>query len=436
MSRTATHWLLALILALGLAAAGCELDDAAEPDPAEEGAAEPAPEAAEDPDVEDPEAAPGEEPEEEVLGAEDLEGEPVRIGAVIDITGAGASLAAPQRNVFEMVVEQVNETGGVDGRPLEMIVLDNQSTEDQAALQANRLVFEDEVDVILGASRTGTSLAMRQIAEDNEVPMISLAAGFAIIDGSDWVFKTAQNDSVVLEVLATYYEEMGYGTVGLLRDASGFGEGVGEILTETGAEHGVEMVIEERFDPEATDFTAQLVNIRGEEPDVNLIWGIPPAAALATVQYSELDLDAPLTHSHGVANEVFLETAGDHAEGVVFPLGKLLTADELPDDDPQKEVIQDFVADYQEQFGSEPSTFAGHAWDAVMLAIDAVETVGTDPHDLRDHLEQVDGFVGISGVFNMSPEDHAGIGAESLVMIEVADGDWVLHDVQPTQEDL
>lgn len=432
MRRSRSYRLLVLVLVLGLAAAACELDgepdDAAAPEPDD---AEEEPEAQDD--AEEP--APDGEAEEEVLTAEDLEGEPVRIGAVIDITGAGASLAAPQRNVFEMVVDQVNEGGGIDGRPLEMIVLDNQSTEEQAALQANRLVFEDEVDVILGASRTGPSLAMRQIAEDNEVPMISLAAGFAIVDGAEWVFKTAQNDSVVLEVLATYYEEMGHGSVGLLRDSSGFGEGVGETLAEIGEDHGVEVAIEERFDPEATDFTAQLVNIRGEEPDVNLVWGIPPAAALATVAYGELGLEAPLTHSHGVANEVFIETAGEHAEGVVFPLGKLLTAEELPDDDPQKSVIEDFVADYEERFDESPSTFAGHAWDAVMLAVDAVETVGTDPQDIRDHLEQVEGFVGISGVFNMSPDDHAGIGAESLVMIEVADGDWVLHDVQPTQED-
>jgi branched-chain amino acid transport system substrate-binding protein len=190
------------------------------------------------------------------------------------------------------------------------------------------------------------------------------------------------------------------------------------------------VAVEERFATDATDFTAQMVNLRGAGADVNVIWGIPPAAATATQAYRDLGIEAPLLHSHGIGNPVFLEIAGEAAEGVVFPIGRILVADELPDDDPQREVIQQFVDDYVAEFDSPPSTFAGHAWDAFNLAVDAFREVGTDPQAVRDHLETAE-LVGISGVYQMTPEDHSGLSKDALIFAEISGGDWNLADEQP-----
>ncbi|MDP9443681.1 MAG: ABC transporter substrate-binding protein [Actinomycetota bacterium] len=355
---------------------------------------------------------------------------PIKIGAVLDITGAGASLGVPERQTLQMLVEQVNADGGVDGRQIELIIEDNQSTEDAAARAINKLISQDQVDIVLGASRTGPSLAMRPIAEDNEVPMISLAAGKQIIDGATWVFKTAQNDSVVLQNMVALAEREGWQTLGLARDASSFGEGVEETLTELGQPAGIEVIAAEKFAPDATDFTAQMVNLRDAGADANIIWGIPPAAALAQQSYRQLGIDAPVLHSHGIGNQVFLETAGDSADGLLAPLGRLLVVEQLPDEDPQKQVILEFVDAYQAEYGEPPSTFAGHAYDAFQLAINAFAEVGTDKAAVRDHLENVEGFVGISGIFTMSPEDHSGLSREALVLVTVEDGDWKLAPEQ------
>ena len=196
---------------------------------------------------------------------------PIKIGAVLDITGAGASLGVPERQALELLAGQLEEEGGIDGREVELIIEDNQSTEDGAAKAMNKLVNEDEVDIVLGASRTGPSLAMRPIAESTETPMISLAANQAIVEGSEWVFKTAQNDRVVIERMIDYMAEQGWSTVGLARDASGFGEGVAEMFDEIGAEQGISVVATEKFAPDATDFTAQMVNLRNADADVNVI---------------------------------------------------------------------------------------------------------------------------------------------------------------------
>ncbi len=351
---------------------------------------------------------------------------PITIGAVLDITGAGASLGVPERQTLELLAGQLAAEGGIDGREVELIIEDNQSTEDGAAQAMNKLVNQDQVDIVLGASRTGPSLAMRPIAEQSQVPMISLAANAAIVDGSEWVFKSAQNDRVVIERMIEYMADQGWTTIGLARDASGFGEGVQEIFDEVGKDAGISVVAVERFAPDATDFTAQMVNLRNAAADVNVIWGIPPAAGLAQRAYAQLGITTPVMQSHGIGNQVFLDTAAESANGLVAPLGRLVVADQLPADDPQKEVISTFIEDYTAEYGEGPSTFAGHAYDGWQLAVDALREVGTDPQALRDHLEGVSDLVGISGTFTMSPEDHSGLTKDALVLVTVQDGKWTL----------
>ena len=121
-----------------------------------------------------------------------------------------------------------------------------------------------------------------------------------------------------------------------------------------------------------------------------------------------------------------IELAGEAAEGVLFPIGKLLVAESLPDSDPQKATLMKYIADYGEYAeGGAPSTFGGHAWDAMQMAIMALQEEGPDPAAIRDYLEGIHNFAGISGVFNLSSKDHNGIGKESLVMVQIKDGGWV-----------
>jgi branched-chain amino acid transport system substrate-binding protein len=349
----------------------------------------------------------------------------VRIGAVLDITGAGASLGVPERKTLELLTKRVNDGGGIGGRKIELTVEDDQSTEDGAAKAMNAVIAK-KVDIVIGASRTGPSLAMRPVAESSKTPMLSLAANLKIIDGATWVFKTAQNDSAVLANVIDYLKAKNLHTVGLMRDSSSFGDNVAETLTDLGKNQGISLARVEKFAPDAQDFTAQLINLRNAHADVNLIWGIPPAAALAQKAYRQLNITTPLLQSHGIGTQAFLDTAGPAANGLIAPMGRLLVADQLPASDPQKKVLTDFVNDYRSTYSESPSTFAGHAFDAFNLAVDAVKAAGTDKQKIRDHLEQVKGFVGVTGVFSMTPQDHSGLGKQALVLVTVNNGKWQL----------
>jgi branched-chain amino acid transport system substrate-binding protein len=133
-----------------------------------------------------------------------------------------------------------------------------------------------------------------------------------------------------------------------------------------------------------------------------------------------------MIHSHGIANQSFLDLAGSAANGIVLPVGKVVVADQIPDTDPQKQVLMTYTKDFTAKYNTPPSTFGGHAWDAFNMVVDAIKVGGTDRTKVRDALEQTKNFVGISGVFNMSDQNHNGLSESSMVMVTVKDGKWTL----------
>ena len=348
----------------------------------------------------------------------------IKVGVVLDITGAGASLGVPERQTVELLAEQVNAAGGINGRKLKLIIEDNQSTEDGAAKVTSKLLNTEKVDILLGASRTGPSLAMRPLAEKAEKPMISFAANAKIVEGSKWVFKTAQNDRVVLEKMVDDMKAKNITKVAVARDASGFGEGIPEMLTEIGKSAGITVTTVQKFAPDATDFTSQMLGLRDSNPQAVLIWGIPPAAGLAQKAYKQLALNVPVYQSHGIGNQAFLDTAGDSANGLLAPMGRMLVADQLKADDPQKAVVTKFIADFKAKYNASPSTFAGHAYDGFMIAVEALKKAGTDANKLRDAIEATSKWPGISGVFTMTASDHSGLTKDALMIVTVDNKAW------------
>lgn len=348
----------------------------------------------------------------------------IKVGVVLDITGAGASLGVPERQTVELLADQVNAAGGINGRKLKLYIEDNQSTEDGAAKATSKLLNTEKVDILLGASRTGPSLAMRPLAEKAEKPMISFAANAKIVDGSKWVFKTAQNDRVVLEKMVDDMKAKNITKVAVARDASGFGEGIPEMLGEIGKSAGITVTTVQKFAPDATDFTAQMIALRDSQPQAVLIWGIPPAAGLAQKAYKQLALNVPVYQSHGIGNQAFLDTAGDTANGLLAPMGRMLVAGQLKDDDPQKAVVTKFIADFKAKYNASPSTFAGHAYDGFMIAVEALKKAGTDATKLRDAIEATSKWPGISGVFTMTPTDHSGLTKDALMIVTVDNKAW------------
>jgi branched-chain amino acid transport system substrate-binding protein len=355
----------------------------------------------------------------------------IRIGSVVSATGPAAFLGEPERRTLELYIERINAEGGVNGEELELIVYDDEGDANKARTFASRLIDNDEVVAIVGGSTTGTTMAVVPLAEDAEIPFISMAGAVTIVEPvKPFVFKTPPTDRMACEKIYEDMKARGIAKIGMISGTDAFGSSMREQCLATAQEHGIEVLADESYGPRDSDMTPQLTKIRGTAGlQAVLNPGFGQGPAIVTRNYKQLGIDLPLYQSHGVASKSFIELAGDAAEGVRLPASPLLVPEQLPDSDPQKAVLIAYKTAFEEATGQPVSTFGGHAYDGLMILVDAVKRAGeAEPTAIRDAIEATKGFVGTAGVVNMSPEDHMGLGDDAFRMLEIRDGNWVLAE--------
>jgi len=214
----------------------------------------------------------------------------------------------------------------------------------------------------------------------------------------------------------------------LISGAGGFDKSLRAQCIAVAPKYGIDIVADESYGAADTDMTAQLTKIKGTagvQAVMNCGFGQGPA--IVTKNYKQIGLTLPLYQSHGVASKEFVKLAGGAAEGVRLPAAALLVGHLLPDSDPQKAVVVNYKKDYEARFKSDVSTFGGHAYDGLMIAVEAIKRAGgTDRAKVRDEIEKTKGYVGTGGVVNMSATDHMGLDLSAFKMLEIRNGDWAL----------
>ena len=352
---------------------------------------------------------------------------PVKIGALFSVTGPASFLGEPERNTAEMMVADINKAGGIKGHKLELIVYDTQGDATKAVQAVNKLIKDDKVVAIIGPSTTGDSMAVIPVVEKAEIPMISCAAGIKITDPvKKWIFKTAQNDVLAVTKIYKNLQKQNISKISILTVSDGFGSSGREQLKLQSKEFGMDIISDETYGPKDDDMTVQLTKIRDSEAQAIICWGTNPGPAVVARNAKQLGINIPLYMSHGVSSKKFIELAGDGAEGIILPSGRVIVADQLPKPDPQKKALTNYVNKYREHYKVEGDHFGGHAWDAIMLLKSAIERGGYSPAAIRDHLEKTKKFAGIGGTFSYSPQDHAGLTSDAFVLVQIKQGDWKL----------
>ena len=352
--------------------------------------------------------------------------ETVKIGSTLPVTGPASFLGDPELKTLNHYIEKVNANGGVDGVELEFVHYDDGGNPKNAVTFAKRLIEQDEVDVIIGPGTTGTTMAIAKIVRRAGVPTVSLGGATVITRPTkEWIFATPHTDRMACGKIFTDLEDRGLTGVALISGTGGFGKSMRNQCLELAPEYGLEVLADETYGPKDTDMTTQLTKIKntdGVDAVVNPGFGQGPA--IVTKNYRQLGLEQPLYQSHGVASKKFIELAGDAANGVRLPAAALLVADQLPEDDPQKPVVVNYKNTFEEATGDPVSTFGGHAYDGLMLVVEAIKAGARDRASIRDALENVSGYVGTGGVVNMGPDDHLGLELTAFQMLEIENGDW------------
>ncbi len=355
--------------------------------------------------------------------------EPIRIGSFLSVTGGAAFLGDPEQKTLELYVEKINAAGGVLGRKLQLVAYDSAGDAEKARTFAKRLIEQDKVDVIVGGSTTGETMAVVPLVEAAQIPFISLAGAVVIIEPvKKWVFKTPHTDRMACEKIFIDMQSRKLAKVALISGAGGFDKSMRAECLKVAAKHRIEVVADETYGAGDTDMTAQLTKIKNT-PGVQAVLnpGFGQGPAIVTKNYRQIGITVPFYQSHGVASKEFIKLAGAAAEGVRLPAAALLVADDLPASDPQRSVVVSYKHEYESRFKSEVSTFGGHAYDGLMLAVEAMKKAGgTDKAKVRDALEGIRGYMGTAGVVNMSASDHMGLDLTAFRMLEVKGGNWTL----------
>lgn len=355
---------------------------------------------------------------------------PVKIGAIFSVTGPASFLGAPEEKTVRMLIEQINGAGGVNGRKLELVLKDSGGSPEKAVSFAKQLIEEEKVLAIIGPSTSGETMQIKALCEENQMILISCAAAEVIVNPiARFVFKTPQKDSQAVTWIYRTMKEKGISRIAVLTGNDGFGTAGKKQLEDLAKPEGIEIVVNEVYDRAATDLTDILTKVKGN-PRVQAVvnWSIVPAQSIVAKNMKQIGLNIPLFQSHGFGNRRYVEQAGVAAEGILFPAGRLLVVDELPDSHPQKKVLANYKKEYEERFKEDVSTFGGHAYDGLMIVVEALKRAGEpDRQKVRDAIENLRGFVGTAGIFNMSPTDHTGLDLDAFEMLTVKGGRFTIY---------
>ena len=358
------------------------------------------------------------------------ETKPIKIGAIFSVTGPAPFLGAPEAKTAKMLVDKINTSGGVLGQKLELIVKDSGGSPEKAVSFAKQLIEEDKVLAIIGPSTSGETMQIKKLCEENQMILVSCAAADAIVNPlAKYVFKTPQKDSQAATWIYRTMKAQGISKIAVLTGNDGFGASGKKQLEELAKTEGIEIVANEVYDKQATDLTDVLTKVKST-PGVQAVvnWSIVPAQSIVAKNMKQLGMNIPLFQSHGFGNRKYVEQAGVAAEGILFPAGRLLVVEELPDSHPQKKLLAAYKKDYEAAYQEDVSTFGGHAYDAILIVTEALKKAGTtDRAKVRDAIEGLHGLVGTAGIYNFSATDHTGLDLNAFEMLTVKDGKFTIY---------
>jgi branched-chain amino acid transport system substrate-binding protein len=351
----------------------------------------------------------------------------IKVGAILSVTGPASFLGAPEAKTLEMMVEDINAKGGINGTKVELVIKDSGGSPEKAVSFAKQLIDEDKVFAILGPSTSGETMAIKNIAEEGKTILISCAAAEVIVNPqAKYVFKTPQMDKHAVIRIFQQMKKMNISRIGVLSSNTGFGKAGKEQLEKLAPEYGITVAISEVYDKAATDLTAEVTKVKASNIQAIVNWSIEPAQAIVIKNARQIGLTIPIFQSHGFGNIGYVKAAGSAAEGVIFPAGRLLVADALSDKNPQKALLLSYKKSYEAKYKEDVSTFGGHAYDAMLILAEAVKTAGTDKEKVRTAIENIKGLVGTAGIFNFSATDHNGLDLNAFEMLTVKDGKFTV----------
>jgi branched-chain amino acid transport system substrate-binding protein len=319
--------------------------------------------------------------------------EPIKIGFIGPLSGDAASYGIPIKNAIALAVEEINNTGGINGRKIEIIYEDGKCNGKDAVNAAQKLINIDKVKIILGGMCSGELLAIAPITEPAKVLLLSPSASSPdITHAGDFIFRNNPSDADGGKALAKLVREK-YTKAAIISENTDYAQALARVFVEHFRSLGGEVVAQENFDPGVKDFRTILTKIKASNPEALVINPQTEiAGGLIVKQAKELGITASLYGNTALAGTKAIETAGKYAEGML-----VIDAPGLSESNPK---AVKFLADYKARYGTTTLEFyLGAAYDAVYILADGISKYGTDTEKLKDYLYSLKNYNGVIGTY-------------------------------------
>ncbi len=354
----------------------------------------------------------------------------LKVGLSVSLSGPNSSLGVPYAKGMQAAMAYKPE---VNGRKIQLIVLDDGSDPTTAGRNARKLVEEDKVDILMGTSGVPAAIAMAQVGRDAKVPMIGLTP--ILLDPAEnaWVFTVAQPTQLMIDAVVERMKKDGVKTVGYIGFSDAWGDLVYNALMKAAPAAGIKVLGNERYARADASVTGQVLKLVAMRPDAVMTGGAGTPGALPFLALTERGFKGPMYGQHGLINPDFVRVVGASGQGALMPTGPVIVAEQLPDNYPTKKIAMDFRAAFQKVNNAPTSdAFSAYSFDGWLVFTDAAARAKGEPGtpefrlSLRDAIASTREVVGTHGVYNFKPGNLYGVDERARVIVKLENGQWKL----------
>jgi branched-chain amino acid transport system substrate-binding protein len=351
-------------------------------------------------------------------------GSTLKIGFIESLTGNYAPLGGEAKKTVELAVDQINTAGGIGGRKLKLITLDDKTAPDQGVLHFNKLKAE-KVTAIIGSTFSNVGLAVEPLAERERIPYISLSPADAQVDPiRKYTFVVPAISSTYAQAMLGYFKTHEITKVAVAYDTkSAYAKAGFAGMQKYAGQNGVQIVKAETYETTATDFSPLFTHVRDSGAQALVAWASGAPGVTLAKQYPSSGLKLPLYMTGSQASKLWLDPVGKAAEGVYVQSAIGVVGAHLPDGK-LKQAVQEMSGPFEQKYGYEPPQFAMDGYAGVKLLAAAIQKGGTDREKIRDALEGLS-LVTPCGKYTYSKTDHSGLRPTDISMNQVKNGKLV-----------
>ena len=334
----------------------------------------------------------GSQDAEETPDAEESK-EPIKVGFFAPTTGPVAADGENSLNAAKLAVENINASGGIDGREVILVDYDDAFDTKQSVSVAQKLTTKDNVVAVVSGSYSGTTRAAAPVYQDAGIPMI---AGYAIhpdiTKTGDYIFRQSFVGSVQGKAGGKVAVEMlGAKKISILYVDNDFGATLSSSFTEMAESLGAEIVSSDKFSFGEKEFTPVLTKIKQLDADLLYLPAYPGEGTQIVRQAHDLGLDLQIMGTEGIdATVQFIGVAGEAAEGVIITTNL--------NRDSEREIVQEFITNFTDKYGYRPNMVGASTYDAFTVLFSVMKQTGVDSEAIKNGLHEIKDIEAVTGV--------------------------------------